>query len=114
MATSRSTQVEDQIDDLTECAICTETLSQPKVIPCLHTFCLKCLENYCAGNEHGKSMPCPLCRSEFTIPEGGVPELKSNFLVEKLIEAGNCLKQMPTSKAFQCRCNCKSGQNVVI
>ena len=112
MAKSQSDRVEDQIDDLTECSICTEILSEPKVIPCLHTFCLKCLEKFCDGNEPGKSMPCPLCRTDFKIPEGGLSKLKTNFFVEKLIEAGKRLKTLSSSKTDQC--DCLSGQDLVI
>ena len=112
MAKSKSVRIEDQIDDLTECSICTETLIEPKVIPCFHTFCLKCLEKVCSGNALKKTMPCPLCRIDFNIPDGGLSKLKTNFLIEKLIEAGNRLKTLSSSETDQCAC--LSGQDLVI
>ena len=106
MATSH--QFKDEINDLTECAICTETFLQPKIIPCLHTFCLKCLERYCTGKKPGDSMECPLCRSIFVIPIGGVSKLRNNIYVEKLIEASLRLKSKPP---FQWElCGCRSGK----
>ena len=41
MAKSKPTRIEDQIDDLTQCSICTKTLTEPKDIPCFHTFCFE-------------------------------------------------------------------------
>lgn len=31
-------------------------------------------------------MPCPLCRQEFTVPQGGFAALKKNFFMERLVE----------------------------
>ena len=57
-------------------------------------------------------MRCPLCRTCFKIPDGGLSKLKTNFLVEKLIEAGNRLKTLSPSETDQCAC--LSGQDLVI
>ena len=34
------------VGDVTECPICTEVIKDSKVLPCIHTFYLKCLEQY--------------------------------------------------------------------
>ena len=41
---------------------------------------------YGNGKRDGESLPCPVCRSEFTIPVGGITKLKDNFFIQKLIE----------------------------
>ena len=74
-----------EVRDITECSICTEMFSNPKMLPCFHTFCLKCIEQYCKGKKEGDTMPCPMCRKEFSVPIGGLSKLSVNFFVERLI-----------------------------
>ncbi|KAL3871328.1 hypothetical protein ACJMK2_039335 [Sinanodonta woodiana] len=49
------------------CPICLETLIVPRVLPCQHTFCQKCLTSFIvnhADNQGGiTSFSCPVCRS---------------------------------------------------
>jgi len=70
---------------MTECSICTEVFTDPRVLPCIHTFCLKCLLNSGKDRQPGDRMPCPLCRKEFTVPEDGLPGTQKNFFMEKLL-----------------------------
>ena len=76
---------EKELDDMTECSICTEVFTDPRVLPCIHTFCLKCLLNYGKDRPPGDDMPCPLCRKEFTIPDDGLSGMQKNFFMEKLL-----------------------------
>jgi len=83
----RKLAVEKEVDDMTECPICTEVFTDPRGLPCLHTFCLECLENYGKDRQPGDNMPCPLCRKEFTIPDDGLSGIQKNFFMEKLLHA---------------------------
>jgi len=76
-----------EIRDITECPICVETFTDPKVLPCVHTFCLKCLLKYGEHDKLGDQMACPLCRANFVIPPGGLADLPNNFFVNKLLLA---------------------------
>ena len=33
-----------ELDDQLTCSICLEQYTNPKALPCLHSFCLKCIE----------------------------------------------------------------------
>jgi len=77
--------VNKELDDMTECCICTEEFTDPRVLPCIHTLCLKCLLNYGKDRQPGDRMSCPLCRKEFTIPDDGLSGTQKHFLMEKLI-----------------------------
>jgi len=74
-----------ELDDMIECPICTEVFTDPRVLPCIHTFCFECLLNYGKGRRPGDRMPCPMCRKEFTIPANGLPGMQKNFEKEKLL-----------------------------
>jgi len=73
------------LDEVTECPICTEVYVDPRVLPCIHTYCLKCIEGYSIDKKPGDKLPCPLCRKEFVIPSNGLAELPKNFFVNKLL-----------------------------
>jgi len=83
---------------MTECSICTEVFIDPRVLPCQHTFCLKCLLNYGNDRQPGDRMPCPLCRKEFTIPDIGLSGIQKNFEKEKLIQVRMLLAGQKTDE----------------
>ena len=58
-----------RLDDITECPICHETLTDPKVLPCIHPFCLKCLQTYSKDKKAGDEVSCPMCRTNFVVPQ---------------------------------------------
>ena len=83
----QSSAADKLLDDMTKCLICTEVFTDPRVLPCIHTLCLKCLLNYGNDRQPGDGMPCPLCRKEFTIADDGLSGMQKNFFTEKLIHA---------------------------
>ena len=66
------------------CGICQEHYTEPKVLPCLHYYCKKCVLRLALRTGAGKPFSCPECRCEATLPEGGVDELKTAFFVNRL------------------------------
>ena len=84
---AKQLSVVKELYDMTECSICTEMFTDPRVLPCQHTFCLKCLVNYGRDRPPGDDMPCPLCRKEFVIPDDGLSGMQKNFFMEKLLSA---------------------------
>ena len=55
-----------------QCPICQEDIKDPRLLPCIHSFCLECLQRYCRDKLPGDDVPCPVCRSGFQIPINGV------------------------------------------
>jgi len=76
-----------QLDELAECPICTDVYTDPRVLPCVHTFCLKCIRKYIEEKESKKEeLVCPMCRTKFTLPGNGVGELPKNFFVNNFLQ----------------------------
>jgi tripartite motif-containing protein 2/3 len=73
-----------ELSNLTECFICADTYSDPRTLPCVHTFCLRCIEGFREHKLPGDRVSCPLCRKEFAIPENGAEDLPKNFFIEQL------------------------------
>ena len=79
--------LENSLDDLESeitCPICQEHYTEPKVLPCLHYYCKKCILKLALRTQSGKSFHCPECRCEATLPEGGVDNLKTAFFANRL------------------------------
>ena len=55
-----------------ECPLCLETVNNPKTLPCIHSFCLECLDKHAnfARRQLQATIKCPVCQTSFQIPEG--------------------------------------------
>lgn len=86
MLTIASNNVRNKLNDIAECAICKSTFTDPRSLPCLHTYCRECVEGFSRYKQPGDEVACPECRGEFTLPANGVDGLPKNFFIGQLIE----------------------------
>ena len=70
---------------LLECAVCFETFSSPRMLPCQHVFCLRCLASL-PKKTMGR-LNCPCCRREVHLPPTGEEGLPPSYLVNQLLES---------------------------
>ena len=73
------------LKSLLECPICLETFDDPRTLPCLHSFCKRCLESFVEG-KHEDELNCPVCRYKFALNEG-VAEMTRNHFICNMLEA---------------------------
>ena len=57
---------ENKLKDLT-CTVCLEIFTDPKVLPCCHTFCLECLKGILGKSAAQENISCPQCREEHKV-----------------------------------------------
>uniref|UniRef100_UPI00358E2B3F E3 ubiquitin/ISG15 ligase TRIM25-like isoform X2 n=1 Tax=Myxine glutinosa TaxID=7769 RepID=UPI00358E2B3F len=76
-----SSYFEDSSNELT-CAICLHLFEEPVSLPCGHSFCSSCLENYWESREESTACLCPNCREVF--PQK--PKLQKNVILARLVE----------------------------
>ena len=96
------------------CSVCMSPFTEPKILPCFHTFCLHCLnELQRTSGKHGE-ITCPECRRKFQVPGSGYPkDLPANFRMNSLLDVmaiqkcnvagvkcGNCEKTR--AQSFYC------------
>ena len=68
------------------CSICLDTYTEPKTIACLHTFCLRCLEEHALKTQRQGQFRCPDCQAQVNIPEGNCfDNLPTGFLQNSLL-----------------------------
>ena len=91
------------------CAICLELLDDPKSMPCLHTYCKKCLMEALTKRPHDPDRPrdrpainCPLCRAEVALSDQGIEALPSNFSATRLVETVQLQDKLEQNKTPLC------------
>ena len=99
------------------CSVCMTTFTNPKQLPCLHSFCLHCLNEILRRSSRHDFITCPECRRECRVPgSGNLKELPTNFRINSLLDVlaikecnstgvkcGNCEeKSVKSLYCFQC------------
>ncbi|XP_019642130.1 PREDICTED: tripartite motif-containing protein 2-like [Branchiostoma belcheri] len=74
---------EDFDEQFLTCAICMLNYRDPKILPCLHSFCRECLQEWAAKQQ---PLECPTCREPVRLPDQGVDGLRTNFYVNNLLD----------------------------
>lgn len=75
-----------KIEEELTCAICLGKLDDPKVLPCLHTYCRKCVETLVGKSQQKDAVVCPQCRGVHTLPVGGACKLLTSFTFTNLVK----------------------------
>ncbi|XP_078575623.1 tripartite motif-containing protein 2-like [Branchiostoma floridae x Branchiostoma japonicum] len=65
------------------CPVCMLHFRDPRVLPCLHTFCRECLQEWATKQQ---PLECPTCRTQVSLPDQGVDGLRTNFYVNNLLD----------------------------
>ena len=69
------------------CSVCMQLYTNPKQLPCLHVFCLKCLNNLARTSARYGKIKCPLCQRDVAVPESGTLETLPNcFHMKNLLD----------------------------
>ena len=119
------------LNEEVSCSVCMVTFTEPKQLPCLHSFCLHCLEGIQRTSGRHDMITCPECRRESQVPGGNLKDLPTNFRINSLLDVlairecdstgvkcGNCDKRRVESfNCFQC-CSfwcdeCIIGHNII-
>ena len=88
------------------CGICSNVFTNPLMMPCLHSFCKKCLEQQLEeqGSSAG-SIKCPTCDTVSTLPSGGVASLPSNHWLAHQAEVSTYQQKIEDGGNIPCeRC----------
>ena len=92
--------------DPLKCQVCQEAYKDPFLLPCLHSFCKKCLitEMGQQSDSEGK-LKCPTCKSGFVIPSGGISGFTQNFSLARQVEMSTYEKKFSSGGEIPCdRC----------
>ena len=95
-----------KLEDELTCPVCLDLYTNPKTLPCLHSFCQECLEGLPLDKE-GETyyLSCPTCRKRIELPEGGAGAFPVAFTLNNLKETHSLLKAIPVSDPQQETCS---------
>ena len=99
-------------ENVFECAICTEDLTDPRILRCSPTFCRKCLQQLVDKSSSRNSLECPLCREKYILPANGVNGIQKNFYLAgqnrpKRASFSLCKYHIEEDLRFYCyKCKC--------
>ncbi|XP_026883210.2 tripartite motif-containing protein 59 isoform X2 [Electrophorus electricus] len=84
--------MENLEEDLT-CSVCYSLFTDPRVLPCSHTFCRACLDNVLQISANFSiwrplrlPLKCPNCRTIVELPQSGVEALPVNVCLRAIVE----------------------------
>jgi hypothetical protein len=72
-----------EVEDSITCIICKKIFDDPRLMPCLHTYCRKCIERNAAA--HKDQFECPL-RDGYKILKRDIASLPVNQHIHDLVE----------------------------
>ena len=131
------------VENSLRCSVCLDDFKDPKVLPCCHTFCKKCLEkiqskgdtkgaisepgkppaNHSAndqcGTTHNKEvtvvmLTCPQCRAQHKLTGGGVEGLLTDYAIEDELDKIKSSSYQEEKVKSSLRCGlCESTDPVV-
>ena len=62
----------------TICKKCSNLYTDPRMLPCLHSFCKECIESLVTQDGSKKMIRCPSCKTASPIPKKGVQAIPKN------------------------------------
>ena len=85
------------ISSLATCKLCSKFFTDPRLLPCLHSFCFKCLKD--------ETKNCPTCKKAFELPKGGLSALPKDLRKQYEVEVAEYRVKIESSSAIACdRC----------
>ena len=94
------------------CPVCLDHYTDPRTMPCLHSFCHNCLAHFPVQVQGGKHIiTCPVCRQTAKQPDNGVSGFQSAFLINNLLELHQLLEKVSGFQQNNCE-NCHKEQAV--
>ena len=96
-----------KLEEQLTCHVCLDLYTNPKILPCHHSFCHECLEGLPQEREaRGDTyyLSCPTCRQRTEVPREGVGAFPVAFTLNNLKEITQSLKNK-VSDPQQVTCN---------
>ena len=84
-----------KLEEQLKCSVCLDLYTNPKILPCHHSFCQECLERLPRNRIERSisSLFCPACRKKTDLPRGGVGGFPVAFHLNALKEITQNLKK---------------------
>eukprot|EP00731_Ephydatia_muelleri_P009062 Em0004g1400a len=86
----------------TKCQLCCKPYKEPRILPCLQSFCEQCLHKEIERSGTKQNMECPTCQRNITIPEGGVNAIPRNLHLDFEVEVAGYVSKIGSEGEKSC------------
>ena len=76
------------------CQLCSKPYKEPRILPCLHSFCGQCLHKVIERSGAKHNLECPTCQRSITILEGEVNAMPQNVSLRFEVEAAEYMSKI--------------------
>ena len=85
-----------------KCSLCSELFVDPRMLQCLHSFCIKCLKKTLEEQGSGTSVKCPTCEKIVSLPEGGIDALPKDLRKAYEVEIAQYESKLTSEEHVSC------------
>ena len=99
----------EELEQEVTCPVCQDHFLEPKILPCLHYYCKRCIEALAkrAGGPN-QPFPCPECRTPTLLPQGDPDQLQTAFFINRMKAVHAELEKLQGK--LEAKCEMCSGQ----
>ena len=77
----------DDLRQFVQCSLCNQTLQEPKLLKCFHTFCKSCIQRHAQPKEQVNILECAKCSSQTSLQElSDVEDLPPSVLHSRILQ----------------------------
>ena len=92
-----------KLEEQLTCPVCLDLYTNPKTLPCLHSFCEACIERFPQDKEDETYyLSCPTCRHRTELPGGGAGAFPVAFYINNLKEIYSLMKKVSDPQQVTC------------
>ena len=92
------------------CQLCSKPFDDPRILSCLHSFCLQCLHHEIEKSGSQQMFQCSICEQNTSIPVGGASVLPQNLHLGFEVEVAGYMSKMVNNSEMCCD-ECVDGCN---
>ena len=92
-----------KLEEQLTCPVCLDLYTNPKTLPCLHSFCEACIKRF-PQDKKGETyyLSCPTCRHRTELPGGRAGAFPVAFTLNNLKEVHSLLKKVSDPQQVTC------------